>query len=192
MAVTSFTMSVSPPGTIVICTQMSGFAVLKLLTMFVRLSVSGGVWLVQNLTTVADAAQDAPVTADGSALAGADAAADAGALAGAVVGVGVADVPQAPATMAIAERAANHRNRPRVGLIAPPITSFPPMITYRYRPRHREPVECTTSPDVLLHRQLERRSCGSRASRGARSAARNSSWRAVGPGVVERTCRSVS
>jgi hypothetical protein len=67
---------VSAPGTIVIFTQMSGFAVLKASTMCVRASVSGGVWLVQNLTTVALALQLAPVTALGSALLLALAAAD--------------------------------------------------------------------------------------------------------------------
>src|SRR5262245_49912401 len=57
---------------------MSGLAVLNAFTMFLRESESGGVWLVQNLTTVAFAAQEAPVIADGSALA---AACDAAALA---------------------------------------------------------------------------------------------------------------
>ena len=61
----------------VIFTQMSGFAVLKASTICVRASVSGGVWLVQNLTTVALALQLAPVTALGSALLLAAAAADA-------------------------------------------------------------------------------------------------------------------
>jgi hypothetical protein len=60
----------------VIFTQMSGFAVLKASTICVRASVSGGVWLVQNLTVVALALQFAPVTALGSALPLALAAAD--------------------------------------------------------------------------------------------------------------------
>jgi hypothetical protein len=43
--------------------------VLNALTIFARTSESGGVWLVQNLTTVAEAVQAAPVTGVGSALA---------------------------------------------------------------------------------------------------------------------------
>src|SRR6478752_1061221 len=77
MAVSSLATFVSAPGTIVIFTQMSGFAVLKASTICVRASVSGGVWLVQNFTTVALALQLAPVTALGSALLLAAAAADA-------------------------------------------------------------------------------------------------------------------
>src|SRR2546423_8748638 len=69
MEVMSLVTSVSLPGTIVIWTQMSAFAALKLSTIFLRASESGGVWLVQNLTTVAFAAQLAPVKADGAALA---------------------------------------------------------------------------------------------------------------------------
>ena len=58
---------------------MSGFAVLNASTMWASTSESGGVWLVQNLTTVAVAVQLAPVTGVGSALAPAacDAAAEA-------------------------------------------------------------------------------------------------------------------
>jgi hypothetical protein len=120
--------SVSLPGTIVIWTQMSGFAVLKVLTILARVSESGGVWLVQNLTTFALEAQLAPVTALGSAL-----APEAGALApvlggAALAPVGalevVADGPQAVATSAIAGRRINHRNRPGIGLISPPCRSF--------------------------------------------------------------------
>jgi len=99
-------------------------AVLNALTMFVRLSVSGGVWLVQNLTSVAVAAQFAPVTGVGSALAPPDAGAEAlaGALAGAaadVLGLVVVLV-HAPSTRVIAAPSANHRNRPERGLMAPP------------------------------------------------------------------------
>src|SRR4029453_17946636 len=72
-------MFVSPPGTIVILTQMSGLAVLNASTMCLRESESGGVWLVQNLTSVAFAAQAAPGTGGGPALA--PAACDAAALA---------------------------------------------------------------------------------------------------------------
>src|SRR5262245_10640595 len=96
MAVSSFAMSVSLPGTIVILTQMSGFAALNASTMWPSASESGGAWLVQNLTTLASAAQLAPVTAVGSALA---AAAEAGAeaLAGALAGALAAAVAAAVA-----------------------------------------------------------------------------------------------
>jgi hypothetical protein len=69
-------MSVSLPGTIVIFTQMSGFAVLNAFTMSASASESGGVWLVQNLTSVAPDWHDAPVTGDAWALPEGDAAAD--------------------------------------------------------------------------------------------------------------------
>src|SRR5256885_321606 len=79
MAVNSLAMSVSLPLTIVILTQMSGLAVLKLLTIVVSTPESGGVWLVQNFTSVAPDLQLAPVTGEG--FAAEDAAADAAALA---------------------------------------------------------------------------------------------------------------
>src|SRR5512133_3495792 len=63
----------------VILTQMSLLAVLNASTMCVRASESGGVWLVQNLTTVALGSHAAPVIGVGSALA--PAACDAAALA---------------------------------------------------------------------------------------------------------------
>jgi len=112
---------------------MSGFAVLKVLTILVRVSESGGVWLVQNFTTVAVEAQLAPVTALGSAVAAVDASAlglaPAPTLAGGVLApVGalevVADGPQAVATSAITGKRINHRNRPGIGLISPPCRSF--------------------------------------------------------------------
>ena len=62
-------MSVSAPGTMVIFTQMSGFAVLNASTIVASTFESGGVCVVQNLTTVADDEQAAPVTGVGSALA---------------------------------------------------------------------------------------------------------------------------
>ena len=110
---TSLATSVSLPGTIVIFTQMSGLAVLNALTMFVRLSVSGGVWLVQKLTTVAFCAHAAPVTADALApLAAADALAAvlAPALA-AVLAPGLAPPAQAP-TANTTVTARTHRDRP--------------------------------------------------------------------------------
>src|SRR5829696_3060370 len=77
MDVSSLATSVSAPGTMVIFTQMSGFAVLNASTMCASASESGGVWLVQNLTSAASAAQLPPVTALGSALAPASAEAEA-------------------------------------------------------------------------------------------------------------------
>jgi hypothetical protein len=154
MAVTSLATSVSLPGTIVIFTQMSGLAALKALTMLVRLSVSGGVWLVQNLTTVALAAQLAPVTGVGSAL---PPAAGAEALAAPLAG-GAADVRglvvvlvHAPSTRVIAAPSANHRNRPERGLMAPPTRLLrtvaekdPPNRRERERRRERVPDEPST------------------------------------------------
>jgi hypothetical protein len=98
---------------------------LKASTIFLRASESGGVWLVQNLTTVAFEAQLAPVTADGSALAppeaGAEALALAAPLAGAVDVLGLVVVLlHAASTRVIAAPSANHRNRPERGLMAPP------------------------------------------------------------------------
>src|SRR5215218_7014693 len=77
MDVSSLATSVSAPGTMVIFTQMSGFAVLNASTMCASASESGGVWLVQNLTSAASAAQLPPVTALGSTLAPASAEAEA-------------------------------------------------------------------------------------------------------------------
>src|SRR5262245_39015067 len=56
-------MFVSLPGTIVIFTQVSGFAALKASTMDCRPSESGGVCSVQKSTTAASAAQAAPPAA---------------------------------------------------------------------------------------------------------------------------------
>src|SRR6185503_8817006 len=104
---------------------MSGLAVLNASTMWASTSESGGVWLVQNLTTVAEDAQAAPVTGVGSALAPAacDAAAevDAGgatlaATEGAVLAV--LDLQAARTTTIVAARTAQ-RDRPRTGLMAP-------------------------------------------------------------------------
>jgi hypothetical protein len=108
---------------------MSGLALLKALTMFVRLSVSGGVWLVQNLTSVALDAQLAPVTGVGSALPPeAAGAADPllAALAGAEEVLGLAVVlAHAPTRRVIAAPSANHRNGPERGLMAPPNRLLP-------------------------------------------------------------------
>jgi len=126
--------SVSAPGTVVIFTQMSGLAVLNASTMCFRASESGGVWLVQNLTSVAVAAHDAPVIGVGSALA--PAAWDAAALALASADGAAADgaaaegaaaeaaglellLLQADTTRTIEAIATDDRNRP-IGRMAPP------------------------------------------------------------------------
>jgi hypothetical protein len=111
---------------------MSGLAVLNAFTMFLRESESGGVWLVQNLTTVAFAAQEAPVIADGSALAAACeaaalplgaslAAADGGAAALAAAEAAGLELVllQAVTTRTIEAIATDDRNRP-LGRMAPP------------------------------------------------------------------------
>jgi hypothetical protein len=126
-------MLVSAPGTIVIFTQMSGLAALNASTMCFRESESGGVWLVQNLTSVAVVAQAAPVTGVGSALA--PAACDAPALALAAADAAGADAAgtlapaeaaglelvllQADTTRTIEAIATDDRNRP-IGRMAPP------------------------------------------------------------------------
>ena len=115
-------MSVSLPLTIVIFTQMSALAVLKLLTIFVNTSESGGVWLVQNFTTVALAAHDAPVTGEGFAAEDAPAAGLAAVLAP-VLAPGLAAELHAPTTN-IATTARIHRDRPKDRLIAPPSSLF--------------------------------------------------------------------
>src|SRR5437879_11628999 len=115
-------MSVSLPLTIVIFTQMSGLAVLKLLTMVVNTSESGGVWLVQNFTTVALAAHDAPVTGEGFAAEDAPAEGLAAVLAP-VLAPGLAAELHAPTTN-IATTARIHRDRPKDRLIAPPSSLF--------------------------------------------------------------------
>ena len=112
-------MSVSLPGTIVIFTQVSGFAVLNASTMCLSASESGGTWLVQNLTSLAPAAQLAPVIALGWALpplAAAEAGADADAC---WAGLGVAAPPQALTTMATTA-SQTHRIRRADRVIAPP------------------------------------------------------------------------
>jgi hypothetical protein len=65
----------------VIFTHVSVFAALKASTMFLSASESGGVWLVQNLTSLAPDWQLAPVIAVGRALPPALAEADDDALA---------------------------------------------------------------------------------------------------------------
>src|SRR3990170_5656704 len=62
MEVSSLAMSVSLPGTIVIVTQTSGLAALKLSTMVCSPSESGGVCCVQKATAVAPSAQAAGVS----------------------------------------------------------------------------------------------------------------------------------
>jgi hypothetical protein len=114
----------------VIWTQMSAFAALKALTMSLRASESGGVWLVQNFTTVAFAAHVAPVIADGSALAPAACeaealgaslvAADGAAALAAADALGLELVElQADTTRTIDVKATNHCTRPS-GRMAPP------------------------------------------------------------------------
>jgi hypothetical protein len=131
-------MSVSAPGTMVIFTQMSGFAVLNASTIVASTFESGGVCVVQNLTTVADDEHDWPVTGVGSALA--PAAAEAEALGASLVagteaagaeaavlaaGDGELLELQAARTMAIDAARTAQRDRPRTGLMAPPLSGSP-------------------------------------------------------------------
>src|SRR6478752_746628 len=118
---------------------MSLLAALNASTIWASTSESGGVWLVQNLTTVAEAAQAAPVIGVGSALAPAACDALAPALAaaeaeatgateagaateGAVLAV--LELQAARTTTIVAARTAQ-RDRPRPGLMAPPLGSNP-------------------------------------------------------------------
>jgi hypothetical protein len=125
----------------VIFTQMSGFAVLNASTIVASTFESGGVCVVQNLTTVADDEQAAPVTGVGSALA--PAAAEAGAealgasLAAGTEAAGGADAAvlaagdglelelQAARTTTIDAARTAQRDRPRTGLMAPPLSGSP-------------------------------------------------------------------
>ena len=111
-------MFVSVPGTIVIFTQMSGFAWLNDSTILAIVSEAGGVCSVQNLTSVAPAWQVAPVTVDSS---GPLAAADSPALA--------AGLPLAPGLAALGAHAPTARtiatvntkgDRRRDPLMSPP------------------------------------------------------------------------
>jgi hypothetical protein len=134
---------------------MSAFAALKESTIFLRVSESGGVWLVQNFTTVAFEAQLAPVTALGSALAPPEAGAEAlaGALAGApadALGL-VLVLLHAPTSSMVDAASANQRNRPELGLMAPPTRLLrtvaekgPPNRRERERRRERVPAEPST------------------------------------------------
>jgi len=114
----------------VIFTQMSGFAVLNASTIVASTFESGGVWVVQNLTTVAEDEQAAPVTGVGSALA--PAAAEAEALGASLVagteaagaeaavlaaGDGELLELQAARTTTIDAARTAQRDRPRTGLI---------------------------------------------------------------------------
>ena len=130
-------MSVSAPGTIVIFTQMSGFAVLNASTIVASTFESGGVWVVQNLTTVAEDEQAAPVTGVGSALAPAAAEAlgaslvagteAAGGAEAAVLAAGDGELLelQAARTTTIDAARTAQRDRPRTGLMAPPLSGSP-------------------------------------------------------------------
>jgi hypothetical protein len=122
----------------VIFTQMSGFAWLNASTIVASTFESGGVWVVQNLTTVADDEQEAPVTGVGSALAPAAAEAEAlgaslvagteaaGGAEAAVLAAGDGELLelQAARTMAIDAARTAQRDRPRTGLMAPPLSRF--------------------------------------------------------------------
>jgi hypothetical protein len=130
---------------------MDGFAVLNALTMFASASESGGVWLVQNLTSTASAAQLAPVTAEGSALAPAAAdslaAAVAEAAGGALAAVEplglVAAEPHAATTRTTDNISTAHRNRPCKAVMAPPLLrSDPSSQNPGVRVAHAAPSPC--------------------------------------------------
>jgi hypothetical protein len=142
----------------VIFTQMSGFAWLNASTIVASTFESGGVWVVQNLTTVADDEQEAPVTGVGSALAPAAAEAEAEALGASLVAgteaAGGAEAAvlaagdgellelQAARTMAIDAARTAQRDRPRTGLMAPPLSGTPGRCTAPYPGSAR----CAASP----------------------------------------------